>query len=68
MAQYDDQELITQVWEAMPDFPERDSPLMKIIKKNQQEAAGDVAGVSKVFRNAFSDQDEDDDDDEDTDS
>jgi len=67
MAQYDDQELITQVWEAMPDFPERDSPLMKIIKKNQQEAASDVAAVSKVFRNAFSDQDGDDDDDEDDD-
>eukprot|EP00486_Rosalina_sp_Unknown_P006030 CAMPEP_0201567208 /NCGR_PEP_ID=MMETSP0190_2-20130828/7603_1 /ASSEMBLY_ACC=CAM_ASM_000263 /TAXON_ID=37353 /ORGANISM="Rosalina sp." /LENGTH=175 /DNA_ID=CAMNT_0047986929 /DNA_START=1638 /DNA_END=2166 /DNA_ORIENTATION=- len=72
MAQYDDQDLITQVWEAMPDFPERDSPLMKIIKQNQTET-GDVAagGASKVFKNAFSDdddEDDDDDDDQDTDS
>merc|ERR1712130_118781 len=35
MAQHDDQELITTVWEAMPDFPERDSPLMRIINKQK---------------------------------
>eukprot|EP01083_Nonionella_stella_P195358 719705_1 len=60
MAQYDDQELITQVWEAMPDFPERDSPLMRIIKKSERE-------TNAVFKsNAFSgDEDEDDEDEED---
>jgi len=65
MAQYEDQELITSVWEAMPDFPERDSPLMRIIK--QKEAQKNANAVSKVFQTTFSDQDEDDEDNDDED-
>eukprot|EP00485_Elphidium_margaritaceum_P005923 CAMPEP_0202695802 /NCGR_PEP_ID=MMETSP1385-20130828/9289_1 /ASSEMBLY_ACC=CAM_ASM_000861 /TAXON_ID=933848 /ORGANISM="Elphidium margaritaceum" /LENGTH=955 /DNA_ID=CAMNT_0049351879 /DNA_START=71 /DNA_END=2938 /DNA_ORIENTATION=- len=69
MAQYDDQDLITQVWEAMPDFPERDSPLIKIINKQEVEVVATV--TNKVFSGAFSDDDGnndkgDDDDDDDS--
>jgi len=60
MAQYDDQELISQVWEAMPDFPERDSPLMKIVARKEQGTASAAA----VFRDTFSGGDDDDEDEE----
>ncbi|ETO31381.1 hypothetical protein RFI_05740, partial [Reticulomyxa filosa] len=35
MTSYENQELISQVWDAMPDFPERESNLMKIIRKRE---------------------------------
>jgi len=36
MAKYENQDLITEVWEAMPDFPERESNLLKLIKQKEQ--------------------------------
>lgn len=36
MAKYENQELISDVWEAMPDFPERESNLLKLIKQKEQ--------------------------------
>jgi len=71
MAQYDDQDLISQVWEAMPDFPERDSPLMRIINKNEQGLGAGAASAAAVFRDTFSgadDDDEEDDEDEEEES
>jgi len=35
MTAYSNQELISQVWDAMPDFPERESNLMKIVRKRE---------------------------------
>ena len=54
MATYDDQDLIGQVWEAMPDFPERESNLMKIVRKK--------AGASDPFSDLGSGNEEKDDD------
>jgi len=65
MAEYEDQDLISAVWEAMPDFPERDSPL--IHKINQRLAQGLGGTAAAVFQDAFSGGDDDDDDDEDDD-
>merc|ERR1739847_238619 len=64
MAQYDDQDLISQVWEAMPDFPERDSPLMRIINKNEQGLGAGAASAAAVFRDTFSGADEDEEEEE----
>merc|ERR1712130_471037 len=55
MAQYDDQELITSVWEAMPDFPERDSALMRVLNKKNKK---------KTYVNSAADDDDDEDDDD----
>lgn len=66
MAEYDDQELISQVWEAMPDFPERDSRLVQ--KINQKQAAGLGGTAAAVFQDAFSGADDDDEDDEEDES
>jgi len=35
MAKYENQDLISDVWEAMPDFPERESNLLKLIKQKE---------------------------------
>jgi len=66
MAEYDDQDLISQVWEAMPDFPERDSPL--IHKINQKATKGLKGTAAAVFQDAFSGADDDDEDDDEEDS
>jgi len=66
MAEYDDQDLISQVWEAMPDFPERDSRLVQ--KINQKQAAGLGGTAAAVFQDAFSGADDDEDDDEEDES
>merc|ERR1712048_1420254 len=55
MAQYDNQELITTVWEAMPDFPERDSALMRILNKKNKK---------KTYVKSSAADDDDDDEEE----
>lgn len=35
MTAYSNQDLISQIWDAMPDFPERESNLMKIVRKKE---------------------------------
>merc|ERR1712048_1300949 len=57
MAQYDDQELITSVWEAMPDFPERDSALMRILNKKNKK---------KTYVKSSAADDDDDEEEEDS--
>jgi len=39
MAQWNDQEFMSQIWEAMPDFPDHESELLKRIKKNEAVTA-----------------------------
>ncbi|ETO12588.1 adaptor-related protein complex 2, alpha subunit, partial [Reticulomyxa filosa] len=40
MASYQNQSLISGVWDAMPDFPERESNLMKIVRKKEGAGVG----------------------------
>lgn len=72
MATYDDQDLIGQIWEAMPDFPERESNLMKKVRAK----AGTLnpfsdeigSGDEEKESNSSDGDDEDDDSEEEEDS